>query len=124
MENFNDLLFYVSANPWSGIDPDDVPPVGGGCADTDLDGVDDCNDDFPNDPERTTLNTYVGSLAYEDLWPSRGDYDYNDMVVDYDIDHILNAFHDRPHIFNLGHGITPPTPVENVQKMIDYIRNR
>jgi uroporphyrinogen decarboxylase len=24
----------------------------------------------------------------------------------------------------LGHGITPPTPVENVQKMIDHIRNR
>ena len=41
-----------------------------------------------------------------------------------DIDHILDAFHDRPHIFNLGHGITPPTPVENVQKMIDHIRNR
>ncbi len=41
-----------------------------------------------------------------------------------DIDHILEAFHNRPHIFNLGHGITPPTPVENVQKMIDYIRYR
>ena len=41
-----------------------------------------------------------------------------------DIDHILEAFHDRPHIFNLGHGITPVTPVENVQKMIDHIRNR
>jgi uroporphyrinogen decarboxylase len=41
-----------------------------------------------------------------------------------DIDHILDAFNDRPHIFNLGHGITPPTPVENVQKMIDHIRNR
>ena len=41
-----------------------------------------------------------------------------------DIFYILDAFHNRPHIFNLGHGITPPTPVENVQKMIDYIRNR
>jgi uroporphyrinogen decarboxylase len=41
-----------------------------------------------------------------------------------DIDHILDAFNDRPHIFNLGHGITPPTPVENVQKMIDHIRKR
>ena len=41
-----------------------------------------------------------------------------------DIDHILDAFRDRPHIFNLGHGITPSTPVENVQKMIDHIRNR
>jgi uroporphyrinogen decarboxylase len=40
-----------------------------------------------------------------------------------DIDYILESFHDRPHIFNLGHGITPPTPVEHVQIMIDYIRN-
>ena len=40
-----------------------------------------------------------------------------------DIDYILESFHDRPHIFNLGHGIIPATPVENVQIMIDYIRN-
>ena len=40
------------------------------------------------------------------------------------IDQILDAFHDRPHIFNLGHGITPNTPVKNVQLMIDHIRNR
>ncbi len=40
------------------------------------------------------------------------------------IDQILEAFYDRPHIFNLGHGITPNTPVENVQIMIDHIRNR
>ncbi len=40
-----------------------------------------------------------------------------------DIDYILESFHDRPHIFNLGHGITPKTPVENVQIMVDHIRN-
>ena len=40
-----------------------------------------------------------------------------------DIDYILESFHDRPHIFNLGHGIIPSTPVENVQIMIDHIRN-
>jgi uroporphyrinogen decarboxylase len=39
-----------------------------------------------------------------------------------DIDYILESFYDRPHIFNLGHGITPLTPVENVQMMIDHIR--
>ena len=39
-----------------------------------------------------------------------------------DIDYILESFSDRPHIFNLGHGITPLTPVENVQIMIDHIR--
>lgn len=38
------------------------------------------------------------------------------------IDDVMNAFHDRPHIFNLGHGITPPTPVANVQAMLDYVR--
>ena len=41
-----------------------------------------------------------------------------------DIDYILEAFHDRPHIFNLGHGIAPLTPVENVHAMVSYIRNR
>ena len=41
-----------------------------------------------------------------------------------DIDHILDAFASRPHIFNLGHGITPPTPVENVQLMLDHVRQR
>lgn len=40
-----------------------------------------------------------------------------------DIDYILESFYDRPHIFNLGHGIIPSTPVENVQIMIDHIRN-
>ena len=41
-----------------------------------------------------------------------------------DIDYILDAFASRPHIFNLGHGITPPTPIENVQLMLDHVRQR
>ena len=41
-----------------------------------------------------------------------------------DIDHILDAFASRPHIFNLGHGITPPTPTEHVQFMLDQVRQR
>jgi uroporphyrinogen decarboxylase len=41
-----------------------------------------------------------------------------------DIDHILDCFADRPHIFNLGHGITPATPVDHVQHMIDRVRQR
>ncbi|MBU1370394.1 MAG: LruC domain-containing protein [Bacteroidetes bacterium] len=27
--------------------------------------------------------TGYGTLAYEDLWPGKGDYDFNDMVIDY-----------------------------------------
>ena len=41
-----------------------------------------------------------------------------------DIDRILDAFASRPHIFNLRHGITPPTPTENVQLMLNHVRQR
>jgi len=32
-----------------------------------------------------------GTLAYEDLWPSQGDYDFNDMVIDYQFEITSNA---------------------------------
>lgn len=88
--DFNDLIFYVSANPWEGIDVGSLPPVTP-TKDSDGDGVADESDDFPNDPTRAVLNNYAGTLAYEDLWPAQGDYDFNDLVLDYSVDHILNA---------------------------------
>ncbi|MEC9104075.1 MAG: uroporphyrinogen decarboxylase [Pseudomonadota bacterium] len=36
---------------------------------------------------------------------------------------IVEAFQGGPHIFNLGHGITPDADPENVQLMIDTVRN-
>ncbi|MGV6839523.1 MAG: uroporphyrinogen decarboxylase [Planktomarina sp.] len=36
---------------------------------------------------------------------------------------IVEAFRDGPHIFNLGHGITPDADPENVQLMIDTVRS-
>ena len=36
---------------------------------------------------------------------------------------IVNALKGGPHIFNLGHGITPDANPENVQIMIDTLRN-
>ena len=38
------------------------------------------------------------------------------------VDHILSAVRGRPHIFNLGHGILPETPVEHVAQMIARVR--
>jgi uroporphyrinogen decarboxylase len=35
---------------------------------------------------------------------------------------ILSAFRGRPHIFNLGHGILPQTPVNHVTLMLDLLR--
>ena len=64
--------------------------------DTDGDGVADADDDYPNDPTRAyrnfspSSNTF-GTFAFEDLWPARGDYDFNDLVVDYQIEYATNA---------------------------------
>lgn len=38
------------------------------------------------------------------------------------VERILEVTRDRPHIFNLGHGIVPHTPVEHVEKMIAQVR--
>lgn len=37
---------------------------------------------------------------------------------------ILDAFGKKPFIFNLGHGITPETPPENVARLAELIRGR
>jgi LruC domain-containing protein len=88
--DFNDLIFYVSANPWTAIETGSVPNITPE-SDDDGDGISNESDDFPTDPTRAIRNTFSGTLAYEDLWPSQGDYDFNDMVIDYEVDHIING---------------------------------
>ena len=36
---------------------------------------------------------------------------------------IIAAFADRPHIFNLGHGIVPQTPVAHVERLVELVKN-
>ena len=93
--DFNDAVFYATTNPITAINPDDYQKVIK-VKDTDNDGVTDENDDYPNDPSRAHNNYYPaknlnGTLAFEDLWPSKGDYDFNDLVVDYNYNQITNA---------------------------------
>lgn len=35
---------------------------------------------------------------------------------------ILSAFRERPHVFNLGHGILPDTPIDHVETLLTLIR--
>ncbi len=35
---------------------------------------------------------------------------------------ILDAYRQRPHIFNLGHGVRPETPIAHVERVIEIIR--
>ncbi len=53
--------------------------------DTDGDGVNDNGDDYPNDPTKAYKIMYpnIGyeTISFEDLWPYKGDYDFNDLVM-------------------------------------------
>jgi uroporphyrinogen decarboxylase len=43
-------------------------------------------------------------------------------AMDHAIDQILTATRGRPFVFNLGHGIVPQTPPENVARAMKRIR--
>ena len=43
-------------------------------------------------------------------------------ALDEGVDRILSAFAGRPHIFNLGHGILPPTPIAHVEQLLRRVR--
>lgn len=64
--------------------------------DTDGDGIIDEDDAYPNDPkiafEYFTPSKYgKGTIAFEDSWPSTGDYDFNDVAFNYSATVFLNA---------------------------------
>ena len=42
--------------------------------------------------------------------------------LDARVDQLLDAYRARPHIFNLGHGILPDTPIENVELLLNLVR--
>jgi LruC domain-containing protein len=73
-------------------------PEGNGTApiptnpDTDGDGVTDANDAYPSDPSKAYNNAYgTSTVAFEDLFPFTGDYDLNDVVVNYNYNVVTNA---------------------------------
>jgi len=94
-DDFNDAIFYVTSNPVTAINNSNVPVIDSP-KDTDKDGVTDTMDEFPNDPKRAHTSYYPGkdqfnSLLVEDLWPSLGDFDFNDMVLDCQYKQVTDA---------------------------------
>ena len=91
--DFNDLVLFASTEGVSTVGLVPTPPTINDC---DNDGVLDAADAFPCDPKKAYIsyfpseNTY-GTLAFEDNWPKKGDYDMNDLVVNYRYEMISNA---------------------------------
>ncbi|EOR95594.1 hypothetical protein ADIARSV_1200 [Arcticibacter svalbardensis MN12-7] len=94
-QDFNDVVAYATSNPASAISKDGVAEVDK-IPDADGDGVLDELDDFPNDPLRAYITyspskTGWSTLAFEDNWPKMGDYDMNDLVLNYRYTFVKNA---------------------------------
>ncbi len=94
--DFNDAIFTVSSNPVTAISRSGL------VTDTTVHYT------APEEPADTltlkdaplyTVTGYqffpgmdeYGTLAYEDLWPWKGDYDFNDLVLDYNVIEALDA---------------------------------
>ncbi len=93
--DFNDAVYYATANPVDAIKKTDVKEIEA-ANDADGDGINDELDDFPIDPNKAFNNFYPsaennGTLVFEDLWPNKGDYDFNDLVVGYNFNLIANG---------------------------------
>ncbi len=93
--DFNDIVFYAKSNPVVAISNQSVPLADNG-VDTDTDGVSDLYDEFPTDATLAYKNFLpapetFGTISFEDLWPGKGDYDFNDLVIGYQFEQWTNA---------------------------------
>lgn len=132
--DFNDAVFYVTANPFTAIQTVNMPEITLTGIDSDNDGVANQYDAYPNDPEKA-LNQYspsattYGTLAFEDLWPGRGDYDFNDLVLNYRFNLVSNGANQVKEIqaefivkaigasYTNGFGFEIPVQASNIQSV-------
>lgn len=135
--DFNDAIYYVTSNPIEAIDNGNLPTIGSTNNDQDNDGVDDNSDEYPTDPNRAFNQYYpdahnFASLAFEDLWPSQGDYDFNDLVLDQQFRFITSANNMIQDIeiklvvrhigasYHNGFGISLPIPESDINSITGY----
>jgi uroporphyrinogen decarboxylase len=83
-------------------------------------GVDAVGVDETVDPEWAAASLPVGM-------PVQGNLDPLALIAGGEalasaVERILLSFADRPHVFNLGHGILPDTPISHVEQLIRLVR--
>ena len=71
-------------------------------------------------PEWAAANVQVEACVQGNLDPSH--MVTGGQAMDAAVRHVVRAFSKGPHIFNLGHGITPDADPENVARMIAVVR--
>ncbi len=134
--NVNNYVVYCETTiPESACNPGSNGDTG--TVDTDNDGVPDVDDQYPEDANRAFDNYYpnqedFSSFAFEDLWPGLGDYDFNDLVVDFQYKIVTNAANKivdiiaKTHMkaagatLNNGFGIAFPTAASNCESISGY----
>ena len=94
-QDFNDLIFFATTDPIEAIDQTEFVTVTADY-DSDNDGIPDSSDVYPDDEDRASVAYYPAQnehalLAFEDNFPSRGDYDFNDLVINYASEERLHA---------------------------------
>lgn len=67
-DNFSDVVFTVKTNPKDMIS--DIPVI---------------------EDNKQTVKSKVGIYTFEDMWPARGDYDMNDVMVSVDYEKVMDA---------------------------------
>ena len=143
--DFNDAVFYVAANPYTALVTSNVvaatDPGKDPGSDADGDGVINELDRFPYESDKAFISFQPGedvfsTLVFEDLWPNRGDYDFNDLVLDWNVALALNVNGDVVEIngtykvraagagFRNGFGFELPLPSSSVASVTGTSLNK
>ncbi|MET0371587.1 MAG: uroporphyrinogen decarboxylase [Sphingobium sp.] len=74
-----------------------------------------------------TVDPYWADAALPKGLPVQGNLDplvliAGGIALERAVADIIAAFPDRPHIFNLGHGITPEAPTAHVEALVTHVR--
>ncbi len=77
----------------------------------------------------TSVEPRVAAAALPETLALQGNLDPLALVaggasLDEGIERVLEGFEARAHIFNLGHGILPETPVAHVERLVERVRGQ